>query len=115
MKNINDNLHQAIAALCHQGNGGGGSIGSSYRLPPPVYARNADEALRLCNSAIWVDQGDDWDSEWQLGDTVPEVMDLEYIKDRYNHFITRDGVVSRDEIQERDRISEEWHKKHDKE
>lgn len=81
----------------------------------PVYARNADEALRLCNSVIWVDQDDDWDSEWQLGDTVPEVMDLEYIKDRYNHFITRDGVVSRDKIQELDRISEEWHKKHDKE
>ena len=77
----------------------------------PVYAKDADEARRLCESE-WFDPEDDGDDEWMLGDTVPEVEDLDDIDDCYEHVITRDGIVERDEIYELDQISEEWAKEH---
>lgn len=78
----------------------------------PVYAKDADEARRLCESE-WFDPEDDGDDEWMLGDTVPEVEDLDNMPDCYEHIITRDGIVDRDEIYELDQISEEWAKKHE--
>ena len=77
----------------------------------PVYAKDADEARRLCESE-WFDPEDDGDDEWMLGDTVPEVEDLEDMDDCYEHVITRDGIVERDEIYDLDQISEEWAKEH---
>ena len=78
----------------------------------PVYAKDADEARRLCDSESWFDPEDDGDDEWMLGDTVPEVEDVEDMPDCYEHVITRDGIVERDEIYELDQISEEWAKEH---
>ena len=77
----------------------------------PVYAKDADEARRLCESE-WFDPEDDGDDEWMLGDTVPEVEDVDDMDDCYEHVITRDGIVERDEIYELDQISEEWAKEH---
>ena len=77
----------------------------------PVYAKDADEARHLADSN-WIDPEDDGDDEWMLGDTVPEVEDLDDMDDCYEHVITRDGIVERDEIYELDQISEEWAKKH---
>lgn len=77
----------------------------------PVYAKDADEARRLCESE-WFDPEDDGDDEWMLGDTVPEVEDLDDMADCYEHVITRDGIVERDEIYDLDQISEEWEKEH---
>ena len=77
----------------------------------PVYAKDADEARRLCES-VWFDPEDDGDDEWMLGDTVPEVEDVDDMADCYEHVITRDGIVERDKIYELDQISEEWAKKH---
>lgn len=77
----------------------------------PVYAKDSDEALRLCKSE-WFDPEDDGDDEWMLGDTVPEVEDLDDMGDCYEHVITRDGIVKRDKIYELDQISEEWEKEH---
>lgn len=77
----------------------------------PVYAKDADEARRLCDSE-WFDPEDDGDDEWMLGDTVPEVEDVDDMDDCYEHVITRDGIVERDEIYDLDQISEEWAKKH---
>lgn len=77
----------------------------------PVYAKDADEARRLCESK-WFDPEDDGDDEWMLGDTVPELEDVDDMDDCYEHVITRDGIVERDEIYELDQISEEWAKKH---
>ena len=78
----------------------------------PVYAKDADEARRLCDGENWFDPEDDGDDEWMLGDTVPEVEDLEDMDDCYEHVITRDGIVERYDIYELDQISEEWAKKH---
>ena len=77
----------------------------------PVYAKDADEARRLCESK-WFDPEDDGDDEWMLGDTVPEVEDVDDMDDCYEHVITRDGIVERDEIYDLDQISEEWAKEH---
>jgi hypothetical protein len=77
----------------------------------PVYAKDADEARRLCESE-WFDPEDDGDDEWMLGDTVPEVEDLDDMDDCYEHVITRDGIVERDKIYDLDQISEEWAKEH---
>ena len=41
--------------------------------------------------------------------------DLEDLDDCYKHVITRDGVVERDDIYELMQISEEWHRKQNKE
>ena len=79
----------------------------------PVYAKDADEARRLCESE-WFDPEDDGDDEWMLGDTVPEVEDLEDMSDCYEHVITRDGIVERDEIYDLDQISEEWAKENNR-
>lgn len=78
----------------------------------PVYAKDADEARRLCDKEF-IDPEDDGDDEWMLGDTVPEVEDLEDLDDCYEHVITRDGFVERDEIYNLERISDEWHAEHD--
>ena len=80
----------------------------------PVYAKDADEARRLCDSE-WFDPEDDGDDEWMLGDTVPEVEDLDDMDDCYEHVITRDGIVERDEIYDLDQISKEWAKEHKEE
>ena len=78
----------------------------------PVYAKDADEARRLCDGENLFDPEDDGDDEWMLGDTVPEVEDVDDMDDCYRHVITRDGIVERDEIYELDQISEEWAKEH---
>lgn len=77
----------------------------------PVYAKDADEARRLCKNT-WFDPEDDGDDEWMLGDTVPEAEDLEEISDCYRYVITRDGIVTRDKIYDLNKISEEWAKEH---
>lgn len=77
----------------------------------PVYAKDADEARHLADSN-WMDPEDDGDDEWMLGDTVPEVEDLDDMPDCYEHVITRNGIVEREDIYELDRISEEWAKEH---
>lgn len=77
----------------------------------PVYAKDADEARRLCENE-WFDPEDDGDGEWMLGDTVPEAEDLEEMSDCYEHVITRDGIVKRDKIYDLNQISEEWANKH---
>jgi hypothetical protein len=79
----------------------------------PVYAKDADEARHLANSN-WFDPEDDGDDEWMLGDTVPEVEDVDDMSDCYRHVITRDGIVERDEIYELDQISEEWANKNNR-
>lgn len=77
----------------------------------PVYARNADEAQKLLESD-WMDPEDDGDDEWMLGDEVPEAEDVDDIADCYENILTRDGIVSRDDIYELDQISEDWEKEH---
>lgn len=62
----------------------------------PVYAKDADEARRLCDEEF-IDPEDDGDDEWMLGDTVPEVEDLDDLDDCYEHIVT----------------SDEWHAEHD--
>ena len=64
----------------------------------PVYAKNADEARQLADSEAWFEPEDDGDDEWILGDEVPDTEDLDDLDDCYEHVITRDGVVERDEI-----------------
>lgn len=76
----------------------------------PVYAKNADEAQRLADK-VFFDPEDDGDDEWMLGSEVPEAEDVDDLDDCYEHVITRDGVVHRDEIHDLDQISEEWEKK----
>jgi hypothetical protein len=78
----------------------------------PVYAKDADEACRLCDEEF-IDPEDDGDDMWMLGDTVPEVEDLDDLDDCYEHVVTRDGLVERDEIYDLERISDEWHAEHD--
>ena len=80
----------------------------------PVYAKNEEEARQLANGEAWFEPEDDGDDEWVLGDEVPEAEDLDNLDDCYEHVITRDGVVERDEIYELEQISEEWQKKHNK-
>lgn len=77
----------------------------------PVYAKDADEARSLCDSRFFFPPEDEYDVEWSLGDTVPEVEYLDDIDDCYENIITRDGVVERDKIYELDRISKEWNAK----
>lgn len=76
----------------------------------PVYARNADEALSLCSAHLNCLDPEDDDGCWMLGDTVPEAVDMDDMDDCYESFITRDGVVERDDICQLDQLSEEWHK-----
>ena len=78
----------------------------------PVYAKDADEARRLCDKEF-IDPEDDGDDMWMLGDTVPEVDDLDDLDDCYEHVVTCDGLVERDEIYDLERISDEWHAEHD--
>ena len=79
----------------------------------PVYAKDADEARRLCDSESWFDPEDNGDDEWMLGNEVPEAEDVDDLEDCYEHVLTRDGVVHRDEIYDLERISDEWHAEHD--
>ena len=78
----------------------------------PVYAKDTDEARRLCDKEF-IDPEDDGDDMWMLGDTVPEVEDLDDLDVCYEHVVTRDGPVERDEIYDLERISDEWHAEHD--
>lgn len=80
----------------------------------PVYAKDADEARRLVDNDF-IDPEDDGDDEWMLGDEVPETEDVDDLEDCYEHILTRDGVVDREDIYELEQISEEWHRNHQKE
>lgn len=76
----------------------------------PVYAKDPNEA-RLLADKYFFDPEDEWESEWEIGDTVPEAEDAESASDDYKDCITRDGVVGFDEIFGMEQVSEEWHRK----
>lgn len=65
----------------------------------PVYARSEQEAQDI--AACFGDEPErDWDSEWELSDTLPGIENVDEVASKYEQCLAEDGYVAWDVIRE---------------